>query len=83
MKSGSRMVFRGSSRYEKALPDGSFRCPMELHQAPSPRAQGPWTAEDPRSSRDRERRILRSQKRLPVAPASPPLSSMAHRLPLF
>ena len=47
MKSGSRMVFRCSSRYEKALPDGYFRCPMELHEAPSPCAQGPWTAEDP------------------------------------
>jgi hypothetical protein len=84
MKSGSRMVFRCSSRYEKALPDGSFRCPMELHEAPSPRAQGPWTAEDPRSSRDPERRLLPLEERLPVvAPASPPLSSMAHRLPLF
>ena len=28
MKSGPRRVFRYSSRYEKALPDGSIRCRM-------------------------------------------------------
>jgi transposase len=33
MKSGPRMVFRYSSRYEKALPNRSLRCRMELHRA--------------------------------------------------
>src|SRR5215213_11086030 len=32
MKSGPQRLFRYSSRYEKALPDGSFRRRMELHR---------------------------------------------------
>src|SRR5215208_4960315 len=80
MKSGSRRVFRYSSRYEKALPDGSFRCRMELHQAPSPRAQGPWTAADPRSSRDPERHLLHLEERLCLAATSPRLPALGDRL---
>jgi hypothetical protein len=40
MKSGSRMVFRYSSRYEKTLPDVFIRCPMELHRASPARPKG-------------------------------------------
>jgi len=83
MKSGSRRVFRYSSTHEKALPDGFIRCRMELHRAPHARTQGIRTSEDPQSSGDSERRLLRPQKRLPVAPASARLSSMAHRIPLL
>jgi hypothetical protein len=47
MKSGPRVVIRYSSRYEKALPDGSFRCPMELHRASLTYPQRMRTAHDP------------------------------------
>jgi Putative transposase of IS4/5 family (DUF4096) len=43
MKSGSRVVISYSSRYEKTLPNGSFRCRMELHRAshvPAPKGHG-------------------------------------------
>src|ERR671911_1139957 len=83
MKSGPRRVFRYSSRYEKALPDGSFRRRMELHRASPSRTQGTWTTQDPRSSRDPKRRILSPKEWLSVAPAPPRLPSMAHRLPLL
>src|SRR5215208_776106 len=59
MKSGLRVVIHYSSTYEKTLPDGSFRCRMELHTAPSARTQRARTAQDPRSSRDPRRRLLR------------------------
>src|SRR5215212_6395293 len=52
MKSGPRKVFRYSSRYEKALPDGSFRCRMELHRASHARPQGIWTPQDSHSLRE-------------------------------
>src|SRR5215211_5948808 len=52
MKSGLRVVIHYSSTYEKTLPDGSFRCRMELHTAPSARTQRARTAQDPRSSRE-------------------------------
>jgi transposase len=43
MKSGSRRVFRYSSRYEKEIPDGSIRCRMgnyiEPH-LPAPKGHG-------------------------------------------
>ena len=80
MESGPRRVFRYSSRYEKALPDGSIRRRMEIHRAPSPCPQRVWTPKDPRPSRDPKRRLLPPKERLPVAPAPPRLSSMAHRL---
>jgi hypothetical protein len=50
MKSGSRRVFRYSSRYEKALPDGSIRCPMELYRASHALTQRMRTPQDPQSS---------------------------------
>jgi putative transposase of IS4/5 family DUF4096 len=34
MKSGPQVVFRYSSRYEKTLPNGPFRCRMELYIEP-------------------------------------------------
>src|SRR4051812_37389868 len=40
MKSGSPRVFRYSSRYEKALPDGSLRRRMELLRASSAAPNG-------------------------------------------
>jgi hypothetical protein len=67
MKSGSRKVFRYSSRYEKTLPDGSFRCRIELHRASLAHPQRTWTPQDPQSSRDPERRLLLPPKeRLPM-----------------
>ena len=40
MKSDPRRVFRYSSMHEKNVPDGSFRCRMELHRAPPARPKG-------------------------------------------
>src|SRR5215208_506163 len=82
-KSGPRVVVRYPSTHENALPNGSFRRRMELHRASSARSQRTWTAEDRRSSRGSERRLLRPKERLPVAPAPSRLPSMAYRLPLF
>src|SRR3712207_9357464 len=56
---------------------------MELHRASHAHSQGTWTTEDTRSSRDPKRNLLRPKERLPMAPASPRLPSVAHRLPLF
>ena len=84
MKSGSRVVIRYSSRYEKTLPDGPFRCRMELHRTPHARPQGTWPAEDPQPSRDPERRLLPPKERLPVvATHAPRLPQVVHRLPLL
>jgi hypothetical protein len=84
MKSGPRRVFRYSSRYEKALPDGSLRRRMEIHRTPLARPQGTRTPQDPRSSRDFERHLLPPKERLPVvAAAAPRLPQVAHRLPLL
>src|SRR5215208_6060499 len=58
MKSGSRRVFRYSSTHEKVLPDGFIRCRMELHRVSFARPHRTWTAEDPQSPRDPERRLL-------------------------
>src|SRR5687768_7748652 len=80
MKSGSRRVFRYSSTYEKDIPDGPIRCRMELHRAPPARPQRTRTAQDPRPSRDPERRLLPPKERLPVAPAPARLPQVAHRL---
>ena len=80
MKSGSQRVFRYSSRYEKEIPNGSIRRRMEMHRASLARPHGTWTAENPQPSRDPERCLLPPKERLPVAPASPRLSSMAYRL---
>ena len=73
MKSGSRRVFRYSSTHEKALPDGSLRRRMEIHRTPRARPHRTWTPQDPQSSRDPERRLLRPKERLPVAALAPRL----------
>ena len=83
MKSGSRMVFRYSSRYEKTLPDGSIRCRMELHRASHAASFRTWPTEDPQPPRDPRRYLLHLEKRLPVASTPARLSSMAHRLLLL
>jgi hypothetical protein len=70
MKSGSRRVFRYSSTHEKEIPDGSIRRRMELHRAPPARTQGIRTSEDPQSSGDSERHLLRLEERMPVAPTA-------------
>src|SRR5215216_4620049 len=80
MKSGPRSVFRYSSTYEKALPDGSIRRRMEIHRTPHARPQRTRTAEDPQSSRDPQCRLLPPQERLPVAPTAARLPPMANRL---
>src|SRR5215207_1437641 len=81
MKRGGRVVIRYSSRYEKALPNGSLRCRMEVHRASLACPQRTWTAEDPQPPRDPKRHLLHLKERLPVAYASARVSSMAHRLP--
>jgi Putative transposase of IS4/5 family (DUF4096) len=55
MKSGPRRVFRYSSRYEKTLPNGPFRCPMELHRVSLARPQRIWTPQNSHSAPDPER----------------------------
>jgi hypothetical protein len=40
MKKERQVVVRYSSRYEKTLPNGSFRCLMELHRASLARPKG-------------------------------------------
>ena len=47
MKKGRRVVVRYSSRYEKTLPNGPFRCRMELHRTSHACSKGTWTTEDP------------------------------------
>src|SRR5215208_5882995 len=71
---------RSSSTHEKALPDGSIRCRMELHRTSLARPQGTRTAENPQPSRDPKRRLLPPKKRLPVAPTAARLPQVAHRL---
>src|SRR5215213_2975691 len=83
MKKGRGVVFRYSSMHEKTLPNGSFRCRMELHRASLACYQGPWATADPQPPRDPRCHLLRPKKRLPVAHASSRLPSMAHRLPLL
>jgi hypothetical protein len=83
MKKGRRVVVRYSNRYEKALPNGSFRRRMELHRASHAPSLGPRSTEDPQPPRDPKRYLLRVEKRLPVATTASRLSSMAHRLPLL
>src|SRR3712207_5120536 len=84
MKKGRRVVVRYSSRYEKALPNGSIRRRMELHRASHAPSLGPRSPEDPYPPRDPRRHLLRLEERLPVAPTPPArLSPMAHRLPLL
>jgi putative transposase len=56
---------------------------MELHRASFARPHRTWTAEDPQSPRDPERRLLPPKERLPVAPAPARLPQVAHRLPLL
>src|SRR5918997_6749996 len=80
MKSGSWLMIRCSSMHEKILPDGFIRCRMEIHRTSHARPQGTRTPQDPQPSRDSERRLLPPEDRLPVAPTSARLPSMAHRL---
>jgi hypothetical protein len=56
---------------------------MVLHRASSARTQRAWSAEDPQSSRNPKRRLLRPKEWLPMAPASPRLPSMANCLSLL
>src|SRR5215216_5300879 len=84
MKSGPRIVFRYSSRYEKALPNRSLRCRMEeLHRASYAPYLRTWSTENPQPPRDPRRNLLHLEKRLPMAPTPSRFSSMAHRLPLL
>jgi hypothetical protein len=83
MKSGPRRVFRYSSRYEKTLPDGSFRRRMEIHKASLARTQRLWTTQDPQPSRDPKRHLLPPKERVPVASAPSRFPSVAHRIPLL
>jgi hypothetical protein len=80
MKSGPRVVIHYSSTHEKALPNRSIRCRMEIHSASLTRPQGAWTPQNPQSSRDPRRHLLRAKERMPVAPAPPRLPQVANRL---
>ena len=57
-----------SSRHEKALPNGSIRCRMELHRASHAGSQRSWSTKNPQPARNPQRHLLRLEKRLPVAP---------------
>src|SRR5215213_2543606 len=83
MKSSSRKGFRWSRTKEKVVPDGFIGCRMELHRGSFAHPPMTWTAEDPQSPRDPERRLLPPKERLPVATASARLPQVAHRLPLL
>src|SRR5215210_2130171 len=83
MKKGRRVVIRYSSRYEKTLPNGSFRCRMELHRTSHAASFRTWPTADPQPPRDPRRHLLYLEKRLPVASTPTRLSSMAHRLLLL
>src|SRR5215207_3626282 len=83
MKSGRGVVIGYSSTHEKEIPDGSIRRRMELHRASPSRPQGIRTAENPQPPRDPRRHLLPPKEWLPVAPAPPRLSQVAHRLPLL
>jgi hypothetical protein len=83
MKSGLGVVIHYSSMYEKTLPNGPFRCRMELHRTSLADTYRAWTTEDPQPPRDPRRHLLRIEKRMPVAPTPARLSSMAYRLPLL
>ena len=70
MKSGPRMVFRYSSRYEKTLPHRSLRCRMELHRASYASSLRTWSTQNPQPPPENLNAIfyvLRSgcQRRLP------------------
>jgi hypothetical protein len=67
MKSGPRRVFRYSSRYEKTLPNGPFRCRRELHRTSHAASFRTWPTADPQPPRDTRRELLYLEKRLPVA----------------
>src|SRR5215212_2279906 len=83
MKMGRRVVVRYSRRYEKTLPNGPFRCRMELHRTSHAASFRTWPTEDPQPPRDPRRHLLYLEKRLPVASTPARLSSMAHRLLLL
>jgi hypothetical protein len=68
---GPPAVVRYSSRYEKTLPNGPFRCPMELHRTSLADIYRAWTTEDPQPPRDPKRHLLRLEKRLPVVAPAP------------
>jgi hypothetical protein len=46
MKSGLGVVIHYSSTHEKTVPDGTFRCRMELRRAPPARPQRPRKTEE-------------------------------------
>src|ERR687890_1256728 len=83
MKSGPQRVFRYSSRYEKEIPHGFIRCRMELHRTSFAYPQRARAAQDPRSSRGPQRRLLPPKERVPVAPTASRLPKVAHRLVVF
>jgi putative transposase len=69
------VILRYSSRYEKTLPNGPFRCRMELYRTSHADTYRAWTTEDPQPPRDPKRHLLRGKKRLPVATTPARLSS--------
>src|SRR5215208_4688967 len=71
MKKGRRVVFRYSSRYEKTLPNGPFRCRLELHRTSHAVSFRTWPSEDPQPTRDPRRDLLHLEKRLPVVASTP------------
>jgi hypothetical protein len=72
MKKGRRVVMRYSSRYEKTLPNGPFRCRMELHRTSHAASFRTWPTADPQPPPDPRRDLLYLEKRLPVVASTPP-----------
>src|ERR671933_1129601 len=62
MKKEARMIVRYSSRYEKALPNRSLRCRMDVYRTSRTHPQRTWTAQDPQPAGDPKRHfyLLRS-----------------------
>src|SRR5215208_2065469 len=71
MKKERWVVVRYSSRYEKSLPNGPFRCRMELHRSSHAASFRTWPTADPKPPRDPRRDLLYLEKRLPVVASTP------------
>jgi hypothetical protein len=83
MKKARLVVVRYSSMHEKTLPNGPFRCRMELHRTSHAASFRTWPTADPQPPRDPRGDLLHLEKRLPVASTPARLSSMAHCLLLL
>ena len=63
---GPPMILRYSSRYEKTLPYGPFRCPLELHRTSHADTYRAWTTGDPQPPRVPKRHPIVVEDLAPV-----------------